>query len=199
MIVYGAGGMGREVMREFGSYGWSVADDKSAPPETWTPQFHDYGCVHFIVAVGDGRLREKMIARAEACGDLRKHALANPLVSPRAYFASEAPGRGTIVMPGAKITCDVKIGKSVLVNTGAIGPHDCVLEDFSSLQPGCILTGRVHVKKYAYVGAGAVLVCRSNSVPLVIGEGATVGAGAVVLEDVPDGACVVGNPARRLP
>ena len=34
--------------------------------------------------------------------------------------------------------------------------------------------------------------------PLRIGDGATIGMGAVVLEDVPAGATVVGNPARIL-
>ena len=32
--------------------------------------------------------------------------------------------------------------------------------------------------------------------PVVIGENAIVGAGSVVTKDVPDGATVVGNPAR---
>jgi len=47
------------------------------------------------------------------------------------------------------------------------------------------------VKRRAAIGTGAVLLPG-----ITIGEGAMVGAGAVVVEDVPDGAVVVGNPAR---
>jgi serine O-acetyltransferase len=43
----------------------------------------------------------------------------------------------------------------------------------------------------AVIGAGAILLG-----PVQIGEGATVGAGSVVLNDVPPHATVVGNPAR---
>lgn len=47
------------------------------------------------------------------------------------------------------------------------------------------------VKKGASIGSGAVIMCN-----VVIGERAMVGAGAVVTRDVPEGATVVGNPAR---
>lgn len=47
------------------------------------------------------------------------------------------------------------------------------------------------VKKGASIGAGAVIRCG-----VTIGEWAMVGCGTVVLEDVPAGATVVGNPAR---
>ena len=49
------------------------------------------------------------------------------------------------------------------------------------------------VRRGASVGTGAVILCGVE-----IGAGATVGAGAVVTKDVPAGATVVGNPARRL-
>lgn len=46
----------------------------------------------------------------------------------------------------------------------------------------------------AFVGLGAVII---NGV--TVGRRATVGAGAAVVRDVPDGVTVVGNPARPLP
>lgn len=45
-----------------------------------------------------------------------------------------------------------------------------------------------------FVGANAVLLG-----PITIGDDAKIGAGAVVLQDVPAGWTAVGNPARLLP
>lgn len=47
------------------------------------------------------------------------------------------------------------------------------------------------VRRRASIGTGAVLLAG-----ITIGEGALVGAGAVVTRDVPPGAIVAGNPAR---
>jgi len=49
------------------------------------------------------------------------------------------------------------------------------------------------VKAGASIGSSAVILCG-----LTIGEGARIGAGAVVTHDVPAGATVAGVPARRL-
>ncbi len=49
------------------------------------------------------------------------------------------------------------------------------------------------VKRGAAIGSNATLLCG-----ITIGENALVGAGSVVTRDVPDGATVVGNPARIL-
>jgi len=49
------------------------------------------------------------------------------------------------------------------------------------------------VKRRASIGSGAVILCG-----VTIGEGALIGAGAVVTKDVPPGATVAGSPARVL-
>ena len=49
------------------------------------------------------------------------------------------------------------------------------------------------VEARAAIGSGAVILCG-----LTIGEGARIGAGAVVTHDVPPGAIVAGVPAKEL-
>lgn len=46
------------------------------------------------------------------------------------------------------------------------------------------------------VGEGASVGTNATLLPVEVGEDALVGAGAVVTEDVPDGAIVAGNPAE---
>lgn len=188
MIIYGAGGLGREVAAEFNSRAqpnMAVVDDGTNPPESW-PRFST-----FVVAVGDPKTRERMTQQAYSAGHIPM-----ALVSKRAHCRVE-PGDGSLIMPGAILTTDIRIGRGVLVNIGATIGHDCVLGDFCSIQPGANLTGRVHVGRRAYIGIGATLICRGKE-PLIIGDDAIIGGGAVVIEDVPDGVTVAGNPARRV-
>ena len=51
----------------------------------------------------------------------------------------------------------------------------------------------VDIREGASIGAGSTCIA-----PLVIGRWALVGAGSVVVKDVPDFALVVGSPARRI-
>jgi len=72
--------------------------------------------------------------------------------------------------------------------------HDNIVGDGVSIGPGAHTAGRVTIRDGAFIGLGALII---NGV--TVGRRATVGAGAVVVRDVPEGATVVGNPARVLP
>lgn len=100
---------------------------------------------------------------------------------------------GTVVLQAAVIQADCRVGAHVIVNTRASVDHECVLEDFVHVSPGVTLCGQVNVGAGSWIGAGAVVIPG-----IKIGRGCTIGAGAVVIRDVPDGATVVGNPAREM-
>jgi UDP-2-acetamido-3-amino-2,3-dideoxy-glucuronate N-acetyltransferase len=57
-------------------------------------------------------------------------------------------------------------------------------------------TGSKEHWKKTLIKKGAVIGSNATLLPVVIGENAEVGAGAVVTKDVPDNCIVVGNPAR---
>ncbi len=96
-----------------------------------------------------------------------------------------------MIMHGAVIQVDTKIGNHVLINTRASIDHDCVIDSYVHLAPGVVLCGRVTVGEGAFIGAGSVILPG-----IIVGKWAQVGAGSVVIQNVPDGATVVGNPAR---
>jgi len=65
--------------------------------------------------------------------------------------------------------------------------HDINDEKFKAI------TAPVEIGDYVFIGPRAIILPGVK-----IGKGAVIGAGAVVTKDVPDFACVVGNPAKHL-
>jgi acetyltransferase-like isoleucine patch superfamily enzyme len=130
-----------------------------------------------------------------------------------------ALGHGVLVREATVIGDDVSIGShSVIEHHVTIGagvrlhsscfvPEYSVLGDGSWLGPGVRLTNarypnRVDTKdrlEPVVVADGAVIGAAAVILPGVrVGERALVGAGAVVVRDVRDGTTVVGNPAVEL-
>lgn len=143
----------------------------------------------FVIGVGDNQ------RRAQRFGQMIKLGL-KPLtvIHPTANIAKEvAIGKGTVIAMGATIATGAKIGNNVIINTGAIVEHENVIEDNVHIAPGAALAGRVKVKSGAFIGLRALV--REY---LTVGKNAVVGAGAVVIKDVPDNVTVVGIPARPL-
>jgi sugar O-acyltransferase (sialic acid O-acetyltransferase NeuD family) len=100
---------------------------------------------------------------------------------------------GCIINSGVVIENDAELGCHVLVHAGTVIEHDNVLEDYVNIGPGVKTGGRVRFREGAIVYTGATVIPN-----IVVGREAIIGAGAVVIRDVPDGATVAGVPARML-
>lgn len=101
---------------------------------------------------------------------------------------------GNVIFPGARLGFDVVLGRHVHVGFNAVVAHGVSLADFVTVCPGAVVSGEAQVSEGAFIGAGAVV----SHGGIRVGCNAIVGAGAVVIRDVPDDATVVGNPARVL-
>jgi len=111
--------------------------------------------------------------------------------------------RGAVVGARCKISshsfvcAGVELGDEVFVGHGVVFTNDryprATTADGALRRDEDWVLERTIVRRRASIGSGAVVLCG-----LTIGEGAIVGAGAVVTRDVPDGAVVAGNPARVL-
>ncbi len=111
-------------------------------------------------------------------------------------------GQNVVVSPDVILGSNVKIQNNVSIYTGVI------CEDDVFLGPSMVFTNvinprsavnrrgeylRTTVKKGASIGANATIVCGND-----IGEFAFIGAGAVVVKEIPAYALVVGNPSKQI-
>ena len=145
------------------------------------------GAEHLICGLGDCVTRLKLAELARDEGFLLATA-----IHPSAVVASDATiAVGTVVAAGAVVNPGARIGENVIVNTCASVDHDCLVEDGAHICPGVRLAGKVVVGRAAWIGIGATVV---DSVR--IGAGSIIGAGTVVVNEIPDGSVAYGVPAR---
>src|SRR3989440_63466 len=124
------------------------------------------------------------------------------------------------IMPGAMIGARCSLGQNVVVMNGTRIGDNCKIQNNVSIYEGVeleddcfcgpsmvftnVINPRSHVsrkneymrtlvRRGASIGANATIVCGTT-----LGRYCFIGAGAVVIRDVPDFALLVGNPARQI-
>ena len=100
-------------------------------------------------------------------------------------------GEGSVICAGTIITTNIFIGRHVILNLACTVGHETEIGDFSSFMPTCNISGEVKIGEANFWGTGAKVINKR-----VIGNNVIVGAGAVVVDDVPENVTVAGVPAR---
>ncbi|OON67390.1 acetyltransferase [Hymenobacter sp. CRA2] len=206
LVIVGAGGLGREVLmlvRQINEVElrWNVLgfyDDQRPPNDRvhelpWLGTIDDLNqqeeSVYAAVAIGNSHHRAAVVAGLTS---ERVHfaTLLHPSVVVRPYQFVQF-GAGSIVCQGCIFTCDIRLGRHVLLNLGCTIGHDAVLEDFCSLMPHANVGGEAYLETAVYLGTNATVI---NQVR--VGARTIVGAGAVAVRDLPADCTAVGVPAQ---
>ncbi len=206
IAIFGAGGLGKELLFELRelckrgedynilgfiddnpfSLGREIHGAKVIGDSQWLINYKNPLCV--VLAVGSACARKQIYEKISA----------NLMLSFPSIIAHDAVcsdyvsfGKGCIVCFSDVFTVDISLGNFVLVNNGCTVGHDAVIDDFVTLYPGVRISGNTHLGKAAEMGAGSCIIQGKS-----IGDGTIVGAGAVVINDLPANCTAVGVPAK---
>lgn len=102
-------------------------------------------------------------------------------------------GEGSVIAPHATLTTNITIGQCVTINAHSTVGHDASIGSFSTLSGHCDITGGVSVAENVFFGSHATVIPNK-----IIEQGATIGAGSVVIRKVKKGTTVFGNPAKKI-
>jgi|SRR3990172_5838383 len=81
------------------------------------------------------------------------------IIHPRAYVRDiSAVGRGSIVMAGAIVDFNAKVGELCVLWPGTVVNHDSTIGDNTFLSPNSTVCGCAEVMGGCFIGAGAVIV-----------------------------------------
>jgi sugar O-acyltransferase (sialic acid O-acetyltransferase NeuD family) len=211
IVIIGAGGFGREVawlIEDINASGgqWDLAgfvDDNEELVGKSIGRYPILGgmdwlkgqnSLHAVCAVGVARIRKQIVDGLEGAS-VKWATLVHPsVIMPRStQLQPPAMGEGCIVCASNVITVNVSIGRHVIVNLGCTIGHDALLADFVTLLPSVNVSGHVVLEEGADVGTGCQIIQR-----LRVGSGTTIGAGAVVVRDLPANCTAVGVPAKPI-
>lgn len=144
----------------------------------------DLACV---CAVGACETRKQVVEKLEKTGVDFYNAI-HPSVIIKDFVEL---GRDVVINAGSILAVNSKIGDHVHINFNSTIGHDAVIGNYCTIGPMVIITGYNSLDEGVYVGAGAAFIQDVS-----VGSWSTIGAGAAVVEDIPEKVVAVGVPAK---
>ncbi len=142
-----------------------------------------------VCALGNPRDKYKLLKRALPVS-INYATLIHPDARINKY--SEV-GFDCIICCNTFISVNTKIGNHICINPGCGIGHDTVIEDYSSLYWNVTLSGNVYIHEGCEIGSKATVIQKKT-----VGKWSILGAGAVVVKDIPDFCTAVGVPAEPI-
>ena len=197
IFVIGAGGHAEVVIDAILSSGLQVSgiydDDESLmgqhifeiPVLGKIEKAKEYEDGKFVVAIGDNETRMKAVNNL-SFPDTKFLTV----IHPSAVIGKNVQiGHGSMILGDVVINNGSVIGKHCIINTSSSVDHHNKISDFVHIAPGTHTGGNVEIDEGTFLGIG------NSVIPgIKIGKWSVIGAGTVVIEDVPDYATVVGVP-----
>lgn len=102
-------------------------------------------------------------------------------------------GIGNIICNSTIMTVNVQVKNFCIINLDCTIGHEAILNDFVTLYPSVNVSGNVEIGSCTEIGTGTNIIQK-----LHIGENSIIGAGSVVIKDIPKNCTAVGVPAKPI-
>lgn len=208
LIIFGASGFGREVawlverINQVSST-WDLIGFMDDDERIQGSTINGYAVIgkaadavrypkaYFVCAVGASRTREKIVAKLKSVSPSINFAT---LIDPSVEMSNLVKiGEGSIICAKSIITTNIEIGAHVIINLDCTIGHDAILQDFVTLYPSVNVSGTTNIGHAVELGTGMQIIQGK-----AIGEYSIIGAGAVVVKDIPAKCTAVGSPAKPI-
>ena len=208
IVVYGAGGLGREVLRIVEDVNETNAPaqkkkilgfiDDGVPEGTILEGYPVLGGqarlqawgtpLDVVFGIASPTIKRNLYAVLSANPNLAYPSVCHPL----SYVShGSILSQGVVMAQFSMISLNVSLARFVFLNTGAEIGHDSIVGQYVSIMPTVNISGNVTIGDGVFIGVKATILQG-----LSVGEDATIGAASLVYSDVPTGCTVLGNPAR---
>jgi sugar O-acyltransferase (sialic acid O-acetyltransferase NeuD family) len=102
-------------------------------------------------------------------------------------------GLGNYIQEGVILQAEVEIGNNSSIHMGTLVGHETKIGNSVFIAHGCNLSGCLQIEDGVFMGTGTSIVPRTK-----IGKWSVIGAGSVIIKDVPPYSVVVGNPGKPI-
>ena len=141
---------------------------------------------YVVIAIANYNVKKKIVNKIN-----NKFKFAT-IIDPRVWIHDYITiGEGTIIYEGVILTANIEVGNHVIVSPKCGIGHDSIIKDYVSLLWNVNVSGNDVIEEGVMMGSGSTVIQGKR-----IEKGSTVGAGAVVIDDIDSYSTVVGVPAK---
>lgn len=207
IVIYGAGGFGREVQWLIERINcknqyWKILGyiDDVIEPGTIVDGYRVLGNNEYLkkrnqplavaLAIGSAKIRRKI---AEIC---KKNIQLNfpNLIDPSVICSERITlGEGNIICAGNILTVDIKADDFNIINLDCTVGHDVIINSFVTVYPSVNISGMVTLGRGIELGTGTQIIQGIS-----ISDDVIIGAGTTVIRNITTPGTYVGSPARRI-
>lgn len=205
-IIVGAGTYGQVYLHYLQQAGWNIVGFLDDNQDTHGQEVSEItvlggserlsdheslGFSHVFCPIGNNLVRTRINKVARSLGLVTPNFLHHSAI----VDSDIAPDSGVYLFPGAIVMPHSFFGMDVMISMGAKVAHHTSLASGVFLSTNAAIGASIQVGERAYFGMGATAVtgkCR------MVGRDTVIGAGSIVLSDVPKGAVYAGVPAKDI-